>query len=635
MNYLSVENASKAYGEKVLFKDINFGITKGDKLALVAGNGKGKTSLLKIITGKDIADSGIVTVRKGVSVAYLAQEPELNPNDKVMDCLYSGESAALKAIRNYEEAVTKVELDPSDKNQDRLHNAMQEMDNANAWDYEANAKQILSQLQITDFEKQISQLSGGQKKRVALAQILIQNPDLIILDEPTNHLDLEMIEWLENYLTTANITLLIVTHDRYFLDRISNTIIELENGTIYKYAGNYSYYVEKKYEREQMQNSELEKAKNLFRRELEWVRKMPRARGTKAKARVDAFDDVKEKATQKKTADKLEINVKMTRLGGKILELINVSKAYGDKKILDKFSYVFKKNEKIGIVGKNGIGKTTFLNMLLGTEAIDSGKVTAGETVVFGYYSQHGMKLNDEKRVIEVIKDIAEFIPLANGAKLSASQMLQRFLFSPEVQYTHVSKLSGGERKRLYLLTVLMKNPNFLILDEPTNDLDILTLSVLEEFLVDFMGCVLIVTHDRYFMDKLVDHIFVFEGDGIIKDFPGNYSDYRNSDYLEAKQKSEKIVANVTQTEVKEEIVPIPPVSTNKRKPSFKEKHEYDQLTLEIQKLESQKNELTEKMNSGITEHDKLMEISSGISDIQKQLDEKSLRWLELAEVCE
>ena len=635
MNYLSVETLSKSYGPKILFDKINFGINQGQKVALVAKNGAGKTSLLNIIAGKDTADSGQCTLRNDIRVAFLYQDPQFDPELTAVEVLFSGDDMAASAIREYEKCLNEASDDMA--TMDRLHDAQMRMDELNAWDYEARAKQVLSKLGLEKhLEQKTSTLSGGQKKRLALAQILIQEPDLMILDEPTNHLDIEMTEWLEEYLSSKDITLLLVTHDRYFLDRICDEIIELEAGSVYRYKGNYSYYVEKKAERDLNEASELDKAKNLYRRELEWVRKMPRARGTKAKSRVDAFDEVKENAFKKKDTDKVQMSVKMTRLGGKILELIKLGKSWSeDKIILKDFSYVFKKGEKIGIVGKNGVGKSTFLNMVLGLEQPDTGKIQTGETIIFGYYSQAGMVIDGGKRVIEVIKDIAEYIPLADGSKLSASMLLQRFLFPPESQYNFVSKLSGGEKRRLYLLTVLITNPNFLILDEPTNDLDIMTLSILEEFLSEFPGCVLIVTHDRYFMDRLVDHLFIFEGEGHVRDFPGNYTQYReNLAERELKGKTEEktvpaAAALAPAAPVKQQEVP----NTAARKISFKEKFEFEQLEKEIPELEALKSKLEKKLNEGISDHVELQKTSAEYEKLRIELEDKGLRWLELSEL--
>lgn len=631
MNYLSVENLSKSYGDKVLFNNISFGIGYGEKVALIAKNGTGKTTLMRVIAGKDQGDKGSIVLRKDIKVAVLDQDPQFDLNSSILDVIFAGDSKELKAISEYELSVEAVEHDPSDNNLNRLHRAQSAMDELNAWDYETRTKQILSKLNIHDLDRTIATLSGGQKKRIALAKVLVQEPHLLIMDEPTNHLDIEMTEWLEGYLgAREDMSLLLVTHDRYFLDRVCNEIIELDNGNLYRYKGNYSYFIEKKAEREFNEASEIDKARNLYRRELEWVRKMPKARTTKSKSRVDAFDDIKAKALQKKNEQKVKMEINMSRLGGKILELEHVNKAFGDLCVLKDFSYVFKTGEKIGIVGKNGVGKSTFLNMIMGLEKPDNGSIQSGETVVFGYYSQNGMLNADNKRVIEVIKDIAEYIPLKGGAKLTASQLLNQFLFPPEAQYSLVGKLSGGEKRRLYLLTLLIKNPNFLILDEPTNDLDIQTLSTLEEFLVDFQGCLLVVTHDRYFMDRLVDHVFAFEGDGIVKDYPGNYSEYR--EYLELEKEEEKLSIPV----VAEKVEAVPQVATPtspSKKMTFKEKFEFEQLEKELPVLEKKKAELEAKLAAGIDDTNELMKASQEFDKVNKELDEKSFRWLELSEI--
>ncbi|OFY87281.1 MAG: ABC transporter [Bacteroidetes bacterium RIFCSPLOWO2_12_FULL_35_15] len=639
MNYLSIESLSKSYGEKRLFDNISFGLNQGQRTGLIAKNGAGKSTLLKTIMGKEIADSGTITFRKDIVVTYLDQNPLFDESKTVIETIYNTNNPLLNAVRDYESALTAFENDYNDKTSDQLEKCSAMMDKLEAWDFEAKIHEILQRLKIAFLDTQISTLSGGQKKRVALAKVLINEPDLLILDEPTNHLDVEMIEWLENYLVSRDLTLLLVTHDRYFLDSVCNEIIEIDNGKLFHYKGNFQYFVEKKAEREAMESSEIDKAKNLYRRELEWVRKMPRARGTKAKYRVDSFYETKEKAFSGQKEEKLELGVKMSRIGGKILEFIKIKKAFGETKIVNDFSYVFKKGEKIGVIGKNGVGKSTFLNMIMGMEMPDAGKIQSGETIIFGYYSQEGLQLNEDKRVIEVVKDIAEFIPLADGSKLSASGLLTKFLFPPDVQYGYVSKLSGGERRRLYLMTILIKNPNFLILDEPTNDLDIVTLSVLEDFLTNFQGCVLIVTHDRYFMDKMVDHLFVFEGGGVVRDFPGNYTEYRDKkeseDKIQRKEESgSKIIpeiSNIPNTTISNSDSLVTR-SVPKKKLSFKEKFEFEQLEKDIAALEAEKIKTTELLNAGSDKHEEIIEWSSKIEKIISELDEKSLRWLELSE---
>lgn len=632
MNFLSVESISKSYGPKKLFDNISFGLNQGQRIALIAKNGAGKSTLLKIITGKEIPDSGNVTFRKDITVTYLDQNPLFDENSTVIEAIYNTGNPALNAVRDYEIALEEFEHNYSEEAQKNLEICTARIDELNAWGMDSKVKEVLQRLKIAFLDKKISMLSGGQKKRVALAKVLIDEPNLLILDEPTNHLDVEMIEWLENYLVSLDLTLLLVTHDRYFLDSVCTEIIEIDNTKLYNYKGNFQYYVEKKAERESIEGSEIDKAKNLYRRELEWVRKMPKARGTKSKSRLNAFEDTKEKAFSGKTETKLELGVKMSRIGGKILEFIHIKKAFGATKIVNDFSYIFKKGEKIGIIGKNGVGKSTFLNMIMDLEKPDSGEIQTGETIVLGYYSQEGLKLNEDKRVIEVVKDIAEFIPLADGSKLSASQLLTKFLFPPDVQYSMVSKLSGGERRRLYLMTILIKNPNFLILDEPTNDLDIVTLSVLEDFLTAFQGCVLIVTHDRYFMDKMVDHLFVFEGEGVVRDFPGNYTEYR--DKKDSEDKNSPAPSATTKEEAsKEQKSDSTQTSDSKRKLSFKEKFEYEQLEKDIAKLEAEKKRLTDLLSEGTAPDNEIAEYSQQIGKVISQLDEKSLRWLELSEL--
>jgi len=622
MNYLSVENLSKSFGERVLFENISFGIDKGQKVAFIAKNGTGKSTLLKILAGEAGYDSGNVVFRNGIKTGILQQSPNYDDKLTISQTIFKTSSEQIDAILEYEKAIAN----PDDN--ERMQKAFEQMDTLDAWDYEVRIKQILGQLQIHDLDQKIGELSGGQQKRIALAQVLIEEPDFIILDEPTNHLDLDMIEWLENYLIKDNITILMVTHDRYFLERVCNEIIELDEKTLYRYKGNYSYFLEKKEERESIFSANVDKAKNLYRKELEWMRRMPKARGTKAKSREDAFYDTEKVAKQKKDTSKVEMEVNMTRLGGKILELYHVKKSFGDLKILEDFNYVFKKQEKIGIVGKNGVGKTTFLNILLGLEKIDGGKVVSGETVVYGYYTQKGMQFKEEKKVIEVIKDIAEVIPLTKGRSLTAAQLLEKFLFHKSMHYNQIAKLSGGEKRRLYLLTILIKNPNFLILDEPTNDLDVMTLSVLEDFLEDFQGCLIIVTHDRYFMDKLVDHLFIFEGDGKVNDYLGKYSDYREELKQQqlADKKAEAAKANKAPEKQTEKI------ATPKTKLSYKEKIELEQLDKDIEALESKKTELMKVLETNQANHEEIIKITTQLGEISTQLDEKGERWLYLSE---
>ncbi len=629
MNLLSVNNLSKSYGDRILFRNISFGINRGDKVALVAKNGSGKSTLFKILKGIEIADSGESVFRKDIMVSFLDQDIILNEELTVIDHVFASDNKLTRCIKAYEKAV-KLSEEGHVSAANLLESSLAEMNELNGWDYEMTVKEILSRLELSNFEQSIKTLSGGQKKRLALAQVLINKPDLLIMDEPTNHLDIEMIEWLENYIAKEDISILLVTHDRYFLDAVCNTVLELDNTQLYEYRGDYSYFVTKKAERETIFNSEVDKAKNLYKRELEWVRKMPKARTVKSKSRVDAFSDIEIKAKQKRIDKQVELSVKMERLGSKILELIKISKSFGPKKILEPFSYTFKKGEKIGIIGKNGVGKSTFLNILQGLEGYDTGKIQTGETVIFGYYSQGGIKVSEDKRVIEVVRDIADYIPLANGTQMSASQLLTRFNFPPEVQFSYVKKLSGGEKRRLYLLTVLQKNPNFLILDEPTNDLDIPTLQVLEEFLADFGGCVIIVSHDRYFVDKLVDHVFVFEGDGYIKDYPGNYTEYRDwKQDQKAEEKSAKLEAVI---EVKAEIAAVEkPKQDYSKKLSFKEKHELETLEKEIADHEKLRGEL-EKLLSETTDYEKLNELGAKLKQNNEEMDAKSFRWIELQE---
>ena len=630
MNYLSVENLSKSFGEKVLFEDISFGISKGQKVALVAKNGTGKTSLLKILTNKDQADSGAFAYHKEVRVGFLDQEPDFGAAETIIDAVLNSPSPVIQAIKLYEEALQ----DPN--NAEKMEQGLLQMDTHKAWDYELKIKQILSKLRVGDLEKRIDTLSGGQKKRVALAKVLIDEPDFLILDEPTNHLDLDMIEWLENYLSSSQLTLFMVTHDRYFLDRICNEIVEIDQKTIFRYKGNYQYYLEKRAERAQQTASEVEKAQNLMRKELDWVRRQPKARGTKAKYRLDAFEELKKKASRRVGENEANLGVKMSRMGKKILEIEHLHKNYGDLKMVKDFSYVFQRKERIGIVGRNGVGKSTFLNLLTEKVQPDSGSIVKGETIVYGYYTQDGIKLDEDKRVIEVVQEIAEEIDLGKGQKLSPAQLLERFLFDRDKQYNYVSTLSGGERRRLYLLTILVQNPNFLILDEPTNDLDLLTLNVLEEFLLEFAGCLIVVTHDRYFMDKLVDHLFVFEGEGVINDFNGKYQEYREYKHLQelAQEKEKKAGKQEKYQKEKEEKKAEKKASNaeQKRKLTYKEQREYESLEVEIEQMEEEKDQLTEQLNSGALDHEELQKVSEKLGKLMETIDTKTERWLELAE---
>lgn len=619
MNFLQVEGLTKYYGEKKLFNDLSFGINQGEKVAFVAKNGTGKSSMLRIILGMEPATEGKVTLNRNIRTGYLEQEPELNPSNSVMDEVFLSENPMLQAIRKYESSLQDT------SNTKVMEEAFKLMDSSNAWEYETRIKQILGQLKIYDLNQKTTALSGGQKKRVALAKELILEPDFLILDEPTNHLDLEMVEWLEQYLMRSNITLLMVTHDRYFLDRVCNTILEIDQGSLHRYKGNYSYYLQKRAERYEVQKANQEKAQNILRKELEWMRRTPSARGTKAKARVDAFDDVKEAAKRKIKNEQVRIEVNMERLGSKIIELHNVGKSYGEKLLFKNFDYKFKRKDRVGITGKNGSGKTTFIRMLTEQIKPDQGKVVVGETVKMGHFSQEGLKLNEDLRVLEVIREIADVIPMAGGKKLTAEQLLERFLFDRKEQQNYVRKLSGGEKRRLQLCTVLMKNPNFLILDEPTNDLDILTLNVLEDFLDQYQGCLLIVSHDRYFMDKLVDHLFVFEGDGHIADFPGNYSQYRDARKSEQREKK-------TEKEQVSETVSAEQEIEKPRKLTYNEQKEFKNLDRQIKKLEDRLKEIEAKMASGELDNDQMVELSNEFGELKSELDEKEMRWLELSE---
>ncbi|MEM1135490.1 MAG: ABC-F family ATP-binding cassette domain-containing protein [Bacteroidota bacterium] len=631
MNCLSVENLTKSFGEKVLFENISFGIEKGQKVALVAANGTGKTTLLNIISGKEGVDNGKVAFNKEISFDILDQEPDFREEENIEDYLFRGDNVILKAVKNYETALQDYEKDPSEQQLEKLNEATTQMELHKAWDYEAKLKEVITKLRVPNLHQKVNTLSGGQKKRVALSRVLIAQPDFIILDEPTNHLDLDMIEWLEQFLIKQNLTLLLVTHDRYFLDRICDEIIEIENQELFRHKGNYSSYLIQKAEREEQFQRETDKAKNLMRKELDWIRRMPKARGTKAKYRVDAFQYLKERATANTDKASLDVEVNMSRLGKKVMEIEKLSKAYGEFVAVKDFNYVFKRRERIGVVGPNGVGKSTFLNLITGSIMPDSGKIDHGETLVFGYYTQSGIKLQEEKKVIDVVSEIAEVIEQPDGSRITASQMLQKFLFPPKQQYSYVSKLSGGEKRRLYLLTVLMKNPNFLILDEPTNDLDLLTLNVLEDFLLNFPGCLIIVSHDRYFMDKLTDHLFIFEGNGLITDFNGRYLDYRA--YIEEKERQVAQKSKEQKEKQKANNSANQKVGTSAAKLSFKEQQEYKKLEEEIEQMEQEKETLNGELSSGkISDHEKLQKIAERISQLIEVIDEKTLRWLELSE---
>lgn len=612
MNYLSVEKISKSFGERSLFKDVSFGINKGQKVAFVAKNGSGKTTLLKILIGEETPDTGNIVWRNNIEVGFLNQK-DISSHATVKDLFFH--NSKYEVVARYEELLQK---EPTSK---AFQEVLEEMNAADAWNVEERAKKILSVLGLNDFELSTKNMSGGELKRLSLAKVLFDEPDVLILDEPTNHLDLDMIEWLEEYLSQQNITLFIVTHDRYFLDRLCDEIIELENQTIYKYKGNFSYYLEKRIERQEIEQQTIDKANNLFKKELDWMRRQPKARGTKAKSRIDAFHDIKKVATQKVDKDKLELSVKSQRMGTKILEFHHVSKSFGSKKILEKFSYVFKRFEKIGIVGKNGVGKTSFINLILNQINPDAGKIVIGETISFGYYNQKGLNFKEDQKVIDVIKEIADYIPLEKGKTITASQLLERFFFPKSMHYQYVYKLSGGEKKRLYLLTILMGNPNFLILDEPTNDLDIFTISALEDFLEQFSGCLLVISHDRYFIDKICDHIFYMKGDGLIKDIFGNYAAYR------AILKKERKENQVESKEEKKEI--------KSNKASYQQRKEYQKLERDIEKLEKKKKELEKIQYDNTKTTEELVELADEIKKIDDSIEEKTLVWMELAELID
>jgi len=626
MHYVSAEGLTKSYGIQPLFSGISFHLEEGDKIALVARNGTGKSTLLRILAGQETADAGKLWINKDVDVVLFEQDPVFVENKSVSDNIFFHDHPVINAIKEFE-AASETE------DHERMSAAIINMDERNAWDFDTKVKQVLGKLNIHHLDQPVNTLSGGQRKRVALAKTLIDigfehKHVLLIMDEPTNHLDVEMVEWLEHYLDKENVTLLLVTHDRYFLDAVCNEIWELDgNSNLFEHKGDYANYLEKKASRIESEAASIDKARNLYRKELEWMRKQPKARTTKSKSRQDNFYEVEKKAKQQLVDEQLQLEMKMNRLGGKVIELKKVYKSFGEKVILKGFDYTFKKGERIGVVGRNGAGKSTFINMLQGLEPADSGKINIGDTVIFGNYSQQGLVIKEDMRVIEFVKNIAEHFPLASGGSLSAAQFLQLFLFDPDKQYTYISKLSGGEKRRLHLLSILFRNPNFLVLDEPTNDLDLPTLGVLENFLSEFPGCLLIVSHDRYFMDRLVDHLFVFEGDGHIRDFPGNYTLYRN-EVKEPETVPEK-------KEVKPAPAPVPVSHTpvSKRQPSFKEKREFELLEKEIEALNQEKNSVTEKLNNGHTPFEELQKLSVRIGEITQLLDEKETRWLELSEL--
>ena len=619
MNYLNVETISKSYGELVLFEDLSFSIHKDQKIAFIAKNGSGKTSILNILSGKDAPDKGQIIVRKGLRLSFLDQEPILDKRLTIEETIFASEIPILKVIESYENALKN----PEDSEAYQL--AFEAMDRHNAWEFETQYQQILSQLKLEDLSQKVSSLSGGQKKRLALAQSLLSKPDILILDEPTNHLDLEMIEWLEDYFTKTQQTLFMVTHDRYFLERVCNEIIELDYGKLFTYKGNYSYYLEKKEARIANELVEVGKVKQLFKKELDWMRRQPKARTTKSKSRIDDFFEIKKKAHQRRKDHEVQLEINMERLGSKIIEFHNVSKAFKDKNILDSFDYTFKKGERIGIIGKNGTGKSTFLNLLTQSLQPDNGKIVLGETVKIGYYTQGGIPVKPNQKVIEVIRQYGDYIPLAKGRQISAQQLLERFLFDRKKQYDFVEKLSGGEQKRLYLCTVLIQNPNVLILDEPTNDLDIVTLNVLENFLLDFPGVLLVVSHDRYFMDKIIDHLFVFRGNAVIEDFPGNYSDFRAYDTSLPKTANIKVKADIIEV-VKE---------NEANKLSYNEQKEYKNLESKIRSLELDKTALEDKFNNPELSQKDINKLSEDLQTIISLIEEKEMRWFELAEKLE
>lgn len=630
MHYLSVEDISKQYGEVSLFQEITFGLSRGDKMALVAKNGAGKSTLLRILAHVEEPDSGKVVLRDGVRLAYLPQDPDFDETLTVNELIKGHSTNLLKIIGEYENALEAHSVEHSKEAEFALAEASNKMDIHQAWDYDRRLEAMLQRFNLTDRSQLVATLSGGQKKRLSLALTLLDNPELLLLDEPTNHLDIEMIEWLEKFISQTHITFIMVTHDRYFLDRVCNQIVELSQSNIYSYPGNYEQFLEQKATREEIARTEIDKARKLMKKEQEWINRMPKARTTKSKARIDSFEKTKEKANSLVTEKELKLQVANTRVGGNILEMSHVTKSLGDKMLIKDFSYLFKKGERIGILGKNGIGKSTMLNLITGKLIPDTGKITTGDTIVYGHYAQDGIQVREDQRVLDVVKEIAEVIPVGKSGSITASQFLHYFLFNADMQHQLVSSLSGGEKRRLYLLTVLIQNPNFLILDEPTNDLDLMTLNKLEEFLIDFKGCLLLVSHDRYFLDHTVDHMFVFEGDGVIKDFPGNYSQYRSK--LDQLQKNEK-------NSIREEKKKLENVDSDtaqnapaKKKLSFAERKEYERIEKEIELLEKEKSELVRFMDSGFQDYEALTKASVRISELMETIDNKMMRWLELEE---
>ena len=637
MNYLSVENLSKAFGERKLFSNISFGISQGQKIALVGINGAGKSTLMKIIMGLEIPDTGQVALNNAVKIAYVHQNPVFDSNLSIYQTIFDqSNSEVLRVIEEYHKAM--LDSERGIDNSDKMAKIFEQMDALQAWDFEYQVKEVLGKLGLHDTDLPVGNLSGGQRKRVALAKAILEKPDLLLLDEPTNHLDLETIEWLEEYLAKANLSIFMVTHDRYFLEKVTNEILELDQGKIHRYQGNYGYFLDKKAERMQIEDIEIEKAKSLYKKELDWIRRQPKARGTKAKYRVDAFEETKEKAFTKREERDIELSVSTQRLGNKILEIEKISKSYGEKTLIEDFSYIFKKKDRIGIVGPNGAGKTTFLKLITGLIEPDQGKITAGQTTLFGYYRQEEDRFDEEKRLIDVVKEVAEVVTLNKGQTITVSQFLTQFGFPPKQQFTPIGKMSGGERRRLQLLLVLIKNPNFLILDEPTNDLDLMTLNILEEFLDTFPGCLIIVSHDRYFMDRLVEHLFVFEGEGVIRDFPGNYTDFRE---WEKEESTKSQVPSIKTTEARSERletrkdtkVEETEKSVSKIKASYKQKQEFKKTNEQIAKLEGEKEKITAQIAAGIEDHEDLLKLSNRIAEIDSELEELEMTWLELSEL--